>query len=202
MPRAIDRDALLEAFDEIGEAARSAGVTLHIAVYGGSALMLASNFRLSSEDVDIAELERPWPDWLRDVTRGIAETRGWAHDWLNEAVSVHLSPFATVERDHVLFGSFPRSDAEPGLVVYVPSAEYLLALKLKAIRVLDPVRGDREAADIRKLMKVAGVTSAEAAITLMGRYFPRSAADPAKHFFLLRHLLESEGGDDAPLYPV
>jgi len=37
---------------------------LDIAIYGGSALMLASNFRFATEDVDIAELDQPWPDWL------------------------------------------------------------------------------------------------------------------------------------------
>jgi hypothetical protein len=202
MGKSLDRDTLLEAFDEIGKAARQADVTLHIAVYGGSALMLASNFRFNSEDVDIAELEHPWPNWLQDVVRGIGEARGWSGDWLNEAVSVHLSPLATVERDHVFFGSFPRSDVEPGLMIYVPSAEYLLALKLKAIRVLDPTRGAQEAADIRNLMKVTGATSAEAAISVMGRYFPRSADDPAKQLFLLRHVLAGEGDEDAPAYPL
>ena len=52
MPKALDRDKLLAAFDEIGRAAIEAGTTMQIAVYGGSALMLASNFRYSTEDVD------------------------------------------------------------------------------------------------------------------------------------------------------
>ena len=37
---------------------------LQIAVYGGSALMLASNFRFATEDVDVSELPEPLPDWL------------------------------------------------------------------------------------------------------------------------------------------
>ena len=44
MSIAFDRDALLDAFDRIGRAAAQAGTKLQIAVYGGSALMLASNF--------------------------------------------------------------------------------------------------------------------------------------------------------------
>ena len=56
MARALDREKLLQAFDEIGRAAVAAGTRLQIAVYGGSALMLASNFRFATEDVDIAEL--------------------------------------------------------------------------------------------------------------------------------------------------
>jgi hypothetical protein len=59
MSAAFDRDALLDAFDRIGHAAAQAGTKLQIAVYGGSALMLASNFRFATEDVDVSELERP-----------------------------------------------------------------------------------------------------------------------------------------------
>ena len=59
MSAAFDREALLDAFDEIGRAAVQAGTKLQIAVYGGSALMLASNFRFATEDVDVSELPRP-----------------------------------------------------------------------------------------------------------------------------------------------
>ncbi len=65
MARALEREKLLAAFDEIGRAAAGAGTQLQIAVYGGSALMLASNFRFSTEDVDVSKLEQPWPAWLR-----------------------------------------------------------------------------------------------------------------------------------------
>ena len=51
MSAAFDRDALLDAFDSIGRAAAEAGTKLQIAVYGGSALMLASNFRFATEGV-------------------------------------------------------------------------------------------------------------------------------------------------------
>ena len=56
MSAAFDRDALLDAFDRIARAAVDAGTKLQIAVYGGSALMLASNFRFATEDVDIREI--------------------------------------------------------------------------------------------------------------------------------------------------
>src|SRR3984893_9704534 len=120
MSAAFDRDALLDAFDRIGRAAILAGTKLQIAVYGGSALMLASNFRFATEDVDVSELEHPLPDWLAAVVHEIAKKNLWQDE----------------------FGTFPRDGTSPGLAVSVPSAEYLLALKLKAVRVLDPVRGE------------------------------------------------------------
>jgi hypothetical protein len=127
MAAKFGRDELLEAFDRIGRAAVAAGSRLEFHVYGGSALLLASNFRFGSEDVDIAQLKEPWPDWLAHMVEVIATENGWSGEWLNEAVSFHLSPLADRASDHVEFGTFPRGLDEAGLLVSVPTAEYLLA---------------------------------------------------------------------------
>jgi hypothetical protein len=200
MSAAFGRDALLDAFDQIGRAAVLAGTKLQIAVYGGSALMLASNFRFATQDVDVAELEHPLPNWLAAVVDRIAKENGWQDDWFNDGVVSHLSSLADRAIDHLEFGTFPRDGTPPGLVVSVPSAEYLLALKLKAARVLDPVRGETERLDILNLMRVVGVSTAEEAIALLGRYFPVSAASSEKQRFLLENM-SREGGIDAPKYP-
>jgi hypothetical protein len=199
MSAAFGRDALLDAFDQIGRAAVLAGTRLQIVVYGGSALMLASNFRFATEDVDVSELEHPLPEWLSAVVAEIARKNQWQDDWFNDGVVFHLSSLANHD-DHLEFGTFPRDSTPPGLAVSVPSAEYLLALKLKALRVMDPVRGETERLDILNLMKVVGISTAEQAIALLGRYFPVSAASPEKQRFLLKNM-NREGGTDAPKYP-
>jgi hypothetical protein len=200
MTTPLDRDAVLDAFDRIGRAAVAAGTKLQIAVYGGSALMLASNFRFATEDVDVSELEHPLPGWLAVVVQEIAKKNHWQDEWFNDGVAVHLSPLADRAADHLEFGTFPRDGTPPGLVVSVPSAEYLLALKLKAMRVTDPLRGDTERLDILNLMQVVGIWTAEEAITLLGRYFPVSAASAEKQRFLLKNMNRA-GGVDAPKYP-
>lgn len=197
MGKTFDRDALLDAFDRIGRAAASAGTKLQIAIYGGSALMLASNFRFATEDADVSELERPIPDWLVTVIADIARENRWADDWFNDGVAVHLSPLADHAADHLEFGTFPRDGGTPGLVVSVPSADYLLALKLKAIRISDPVRGEAERLDILNLMRVVGISGADEAIALLGRYFPASAASSEKQRFLLKNM-DRRGAADAP----
>jgi len=199
MSAAFDRDALLDAFDQIGRAAVVAGTKLQIAVYGGSALMLASNFRFATEDVDVSALEKPLPEWLANIVRQIAEKNGWGDDWFNDGVAFHLSSLADRALDHLEFGTFPR-EGPPGLVVSVPSAEYLLALKLKAFRVTDPMRGETERLDILNLMQVVGISTPEQAINLLGRYFPVSAASPEKQRFLLENM-SREGASNAPKYP-
>ena len=199
MSATFDREALLDAFDRIGRAAALAGTKLQIAVYGGSALMLASNFRFATEDVDVSELERPLPGWLATVVDEIARENNWRSDWFNDDVVFHLSALADRSLDHLEYGTFPRDGTPPGLAVSVPSAEYLLALKLKAARVTDPVRGETERLDILNL-KVVDISTAEEAIALLGRYFPVSAASSEKQRFLLDKM-NHEGGIDAPKYP-
>ena len=185
MVAAFDRDALLSAFDQIGRAAAVAGTKLQIAVYGGSALMLASNFRFATEDVDVSELEHPLPGWLAAVVDRLARENGWQDDWFNDGVAFHLSSLADRARDHLEFGTFPRDATPPGLVVSVPSAEYLLAL---AARVNDPVRGETERIDILNLMKVVGIssgkdeaaTSRRAPLHPTSRVFCRASARSAR----------------------
>ncbi len=200
MSAAFDREALLDAFDQIGRAAVQAGTKLQIAVYGGSALMLASNFRFATEDVDVSRLEHPLPGWLATVVREIAGKNGWKEDWFNDGVAFHLSSLANHATDHLEFATFPRDGEEVGLAVSVPTAEYLLALKLKAFRILDPNRGETERLDILNLMRVVGISGAEQAIALLGRYFPVSAASSEKQRFLLKNM-NPGGVSDAPKYP-
>ena len=197
----FDRAQLLDALDEIGRAAVAAGARLDIAVFGGSALMLAGNFRFSTEDADIAEIEQPWPTWLSETVERIAERNGWPQYWLNEAVTFHLSRLAEPARDLVAFGTFPRGGDKVGLAVFLPTAKYMLALKLKALRVADPGAGPQDMADVANLLRVLDIRDIEAAIAILAEYFPNSAADADKQRFVLRHILSSGGAIDAPRYP-
>ena len=162
--------------------------------------MLAGNFRFSTEDVDIAEIDVR-PAWLDAIVADIAARNGWSADWLNDAVTFHLSALADKACDHMEYGTFPRGGAA-GLRIVVPNADYMLALKLKAMRTTDAVKGPKETDDIFQLMRVLGIDTADAAMQILGRYFPASAQDTAKQRFLLKHLTPSEEAKviDAPYY--
>ena len=162
--------------------------------------MLAGNFRFSTEVVDIAEIDVR-PAWLDAVVAEIAAQNGWSADWLNEAVAFHLSPLADAAADHLEYGTYPRG-GPIGLQVVVPSAEYMLALQLKAMRTLDAAKGAKETDDIFQLMRVVGIDTADQAMQVLARYFPTSAQDTAKQRFLLKHLAPSEEARsiDAPTY--
>jgi hypothetical protein len=115
MNAAFGRDALLDAFDRIGRAAVLAGTKLRIAVYGGSALMLASNFRFATEDVDVSELERPLPAWLATALHEIARDNHWNEDWFNDGVAFHLSSIADSARTIWNLGHFRETERRPDL---------------------------------------------------------------------------------------
>jgi hypothetical protein len=201
MAASFDRDQLLGALDEVGRAAIEAKARLDVAVYGGSALVLASNFRFGTEDVDIAELGHPWPNWLNDVIGKIAEENRWSDQWLNDGVAFHLSTLAIPARDLVAFGTFPRRSEKTGITVFVPTARYMLALKLKALRVSDFAKGSKDIDDVRNLLGVLGITEIEPAIEILTEFFPRSGADADKQRFVLKNILSKGAVGDAPHYP-
>ena len=182
MVQLFGRQALPDAFDRIGQAAVANGTMLDIAVYGGSSLMFASNFWFATEDVDMAALDAPWPAWLSDTVSDLARQNGWSPDWLNDAVQFHLSELADRMSDHVEFGTFPAV-GEPGLRVSVPSLDYMIALKLKAMRITDPIKGEQEIRDIRALLRARRLTSIDAALALLARFFPKSAEQPKRERF-------------------
>jgi len=191
MSAAFDREALLDAFDDIGRAAVQAGTKLQIAVWG-SALMPASNFRFATEDADIADIGQQWPEWLSSAVERVSTKNGWSSTWLNNAVSFHLSPLAQVDRDLMAFGSFPRRSEHVGLVVFIPTARYMLALKLKALRISDFEKGQQDMHDVAHLLKALNLTDMEQAIGILAEFFPKSASDADKQRFVLKRLL-SEG---------
>jgi hypothetical protein len=51
-------EMLEESFGELGQLAHEAGRVIDVAVYGGSCLMLVSNFRVATADVDAVTANR------------------------------------------------------------------------------------------------------------------------------------------------
>lgn len=99
----ITQDELTSALTELGNKAADAGKVIDLLVYGGSCLMLVSNFRIASADVDaVALTDQPFIDTF---AREIATTRGWPQDWLNDGVRTYLSPKVDETERHELTGT-------------------------------------------------------------------------------------------------
>ncbi len=165
-----DQD-LHDAFMELGTRARWEGKVIDLAIYGGSALMLASNFRVATQDVD-AVVEGS-QDTITRLAEDIARSRNWPSDWLNDGVRTYLSPHVSgLQEHHALLRAYPL-EQEPGLRVFVPSPEYMLAMKLMAMRI-DPSGDKSDVADILNLLDVVGFTTQEDVIDFAASFYPEA----------------------------
>lgn len=162
--KAISRDAVLAMLDDLGRRLTAKGIVGEIALYGGSALMLLYEFRQSTCDVDYVHITGN-PIELEAHAKETAEKFGVPADWLNSSVEAFASDFA----DHRFFGDFPRT-GKPGLRVFIASPEYLLAMKMMAMR--NPVE-TMDFKDVWDLADRCGVTTAEEAKIFVEKFYPR-----------------------------
>ena len=166
----LSRDDMRSALEELGTRAVEAGKIIDLCVYGGLCLMMVSNSRAASQDIDaVAMTDQTFVD---RTSAEIAERRGWPIDWLNDGVRTYLSPNVDEIEDHSLSATYP-SEKNPGLRVYTPTAEYMLAMKLMSMRIDEP-GGGRDHADIINLMQVGGIKDKAELITIASRFYPEA----------------------------
>jgi hypothetical protein len=160
---------LSNALHELGQLCVEAGKVIDIALYGGSCLILVSNFRFSSEDVDAVALEDQ--AFVDQAAREIATRHGWPTDWLNDGVRTYLSPAVDSHDAHELFATYPE-ESSPGLRVYVPTPEYMLAMKLMALRIAPTAGKDLD--DIINLLQIVGIESKAQIVDFAARFYPEA----------------------------
>ena len=134
---------------------------LEVALYGGAVFTLVYGSRDSTRDVDA--IIRPADIGAR-LVKQVATEQDLSDDWLNADVQIFLSP-------HDQRRPFPSDEFEPGLQITIPTAAYLLALKLNACRQpLPGYLGDE--ADIKFLLQKIKPDSVEVVEEIMDRFFP------------------------------
>jgi hypothetical protein len=169
-------ETLGDALTELGQLAYEAGHVIDVAVYGGSCLMLVSNFRTATADVDAVAADDQ--SFLDSAAQTIAERRGWPRAWLNDGVRTYLSPLVDGFEQHELFRTYP-SEQTPGLRAFVPTPEYMLAMKLMALR-LDPGGGRNDLA-LPGHFTGQGRVERAAATRAAGRAAPEALDEHAPH---------------------
>ncbi len=171
----LTQEDIHDAFTELAGMASREGKVIEIAVYRGSALLLASNFRIATQDVDAVAVADQ--TLINRFATEIAATRGGPADWLNDGVRTYLSPNVDgLAQHHELFRSYP-DDASPGLRVFVPAPGYLLAMKLMAMRI-DTTTGQKDLPDILNLIDVVGVTQKNELMKFAQSFYPEARVSP------------------------
>jgi hypothetical protein len=124
--------------------------------------------RDSTKDIDA--IVHP-SDLGRKLASQVAREQGLPEDWLNDDVRLFL---ADREAKRKLQGG----EFGPGLIVSVPTAAYLLAMKLRACRApLPGYTGDYE--DIEFLLRKTETFSMAEAERIFDRFFPHDALSEA-----------------------
>lgn len=176
--RPFNRETLEQAFQRLGRMALDAGKVVEISIYGGSALILTTDFRIATQDVDaVFETDRTF---IRHAAEIVAEEFGWSPTWINDGVKGFLSAKDTEKGAKALFRSYP-SEEQAGLRVFVASPPYLFAMKCLAMRV-GGVDTSQDIADIRALGRLLGIKNADEALATVSRYYPAQKLPPKTRF--------------------
>ncbi len=162
------------AFGRLNELLRAKGIRGEICVVGGAAMVLAFNAREATKDVDA--IFSPSQE-IRDAARKVAAELKLPPDWLNDGVKAFL-PGNPPSQQTVL-------DLD-SLQVWVPPAEYLLAMKATSARF-----DSHDADDVRTLCKHLKIKTASRALKIVSKYYPHERIPPKTAFFL-EELLEEQ----------
>jgi len=163
----LNRNRITQALRRLGELARKQKVTLEISLYGGAVFTLVYGSRDATKDVDAVVRQG---ELGKTLAAKVAAELGLPDDWLNDDVKQFLAEKEAKRR-------LPESDFGEGIRIVVPTAAYLLAMKLRACRPpLPGYAGDY--GDIRFLVQKMGIKSVEEAESFHDKFFPHDALAP------------------------
>lgn len=171
---ALSRADILGGLKSLDAMAREAGKVVDIAIYGGAALSLTFDLRVSTRDVDV--VIRGSSGFVRECSARIAEEQGWPQDWLNDGVKAFVSP----NEEMRLMREFQAAEGI-GLRIFVPSPQYLFAMKCMAMRP-EGLDGSHDISDIEALATIAGIRGAKAALELVESFYPGGNIPPKVRF--------------------
>ena len=181
MPVVLSREDILRGLRRLDEKARKANRVVEIAIYGGAALCLAFDARVATRDVDV--VIRSAPQFVRTAASEIAREEEWPEGWLNDGVK----GFIAASEDLRLMQEFSASGGT-GLRIFVPSPEYLFAMKCMSMRA-EGLDGSHDISDIEALADIAGIADAREALTIVEGFYP-SARIPPKVRFGVEEIME------------
>lgn len=177
----MNRIQILTALRCLGEKANAAGIRLELSIYEGTAFLLAYNSREGTKDIDAILKPR---ETGQQLVVAVASELGLPEDWLNSNVAQFVSPIAETKR------RLAEIEDQTGLIIQVPTAKYLLAMKTLACRrPIGTYQGDME--DLRFLIHKMQIRSLDEIQEALDAYYPNEVIQ-AKNIPLLQSLIDSQ----------
>ncbi len=158
-------EEITQYLTELNDELRLMDIKGEISLYGGAVMCLAFKARAATKDVDA--IFEPVKE-IRNASHRIADRHGLRIDWLNFAVKMFVV-------DHPRQILFDLSN----LVVSVPDADYLLAMKVLAFR---PETEDEN--DVTFLIEHIGMTTHEQVLDIIKGYYPAKTVKAETVFWL------------------
>jgi hypothetical protein len=176
----MNRETILDALRRLGAHAQAANIRLEVSIYGGTAFLLAYDSREATRDVDA--ILRPKEEGQRLVEL-VARELDIPEDWLNSNVEQFVSPLGEAKR------RLAEIEDATGLIVHVPTAGYLLAMKALACRrPIGAYQGDIE--DLRFLIRKMEIQRVDQIQAIVDSFYPDDVI-PVSDRALLETLIQS-----------
>jgi hypothetical protein len=179
---ALNKRRITAALLRLGELAVENGSILEVSLYGGAVFTLVYGSRDSTKDIDAIV----HPSALsRRLALQVAREQALPEDWLNDDVRFFLAVKEAKQ-------SLNASAFGPGLQVSVPTAAYLLAMKLRACR--SPLPGySGDYGDIAFLLAKMEIPSLAEAESVFSAFFPRDSLSDAAVAFVRQSISTRTG---------
>jgi hypothetical protein len=136
-----------------------------ILLLGGVVMLICVGNRTSTRDID-ASFEREGTA-IRQAAIEIARREKLPSDWINDGAKGFLRSKPPIS----LWKRYP------GLEVYMPELEYLLAMKVVA-------RRDRDIDDARALIQQLKISDAEEVLNILKQYIPQNYLTPSIQYMV------------------
>ncbi len=146
-------EQITQYLTELNDELRLMDIKGEVSLYGGAVMCLAFKARPATKDVDaIFEPVRA----IRNASLKVADRHGLEIDWINMAVEIFV-----VDHPRMVYLDLPN------LQVFVPEADYMVAMKTLSLR---PDTNDTK--DLDFLIKRLGLRSVEDVLSIVTDYYP------------------------------
>ena len=152
-------DEITQYLSELNDELHLMDIRGEVSLYGGAVMCLAFKARPATKDVDA--IFEPISE-IRNAAHRIAERHDLRLDWLNLAVKMFV-----VEHSRQVLYEFSN------LRVTIPDADYLLAMKMLALRT-----DTEDESDATFLIDRLGLKSPAEVIEIVEEYYPQKHVKP------------------------
>lgn len=163
----MERDICQKALESLNSEAKKRGIKLEIALYGGAAMLLRFDESERTQDLDAAPKNISKQE-LFSMSLDAGEFLGLEPGWINSAVSIFAS---SSEKE----SDFDCLDIGDNLTVHLASPEYLLAMKILAMRT---GQDSHDVRDINILIDHLRLQNAEEALEIARSFYPEDKIGP------------------------